>query len=48
LLKESRMNHFGKMAFRWVYWNMLLKARHIPFVTPTMKLAGKELEESNS
>ncbi|HEX6914610.1 MAG TPA: FAD/NAD(P)-binding oxidoreductase, partial [Chitinophagaceae bacterium] len=28
LLKESRMNHLGKLAFRWVYWNMLLKGRH--------------------
>jgi len=46
LLKESRINHFGKMAFRWVYWNMLLKARHIPFVTPTMDEAGKNFEES--
>ncbi len=45
LLQESRVNHFGKMAFRWVYWNMLLKARHIPFVTPTMTLAGKDIDE---
>jgi sulfide:quinone oxidoreductase len=44
LLKESRMNHFGKMAFRWIYWNMLLKGRSIPFVSPTMSLAGKDLE----
>ncbi len=46
LLQESRVNHFGKMAFRWVYWNMLLKARHIPFVTPAMNEAGKKFEES--
>ncbi len=45
LLKESRMNHFGKLAFRWVYWNMLLKGRHIPFVSATMSTAGKDLEE---
>lgn len=44
LLKESRVNHFGKMAFRWVYWNMLLKGRHIPFVTPTMQEAGKKFD----
>jgi len=44
LLKESRVNHFGKMAFRWVYWNMLLKARHIPFVSPTMSEAGKHFD----
>jgi sulfide:quinone oxidoreductase len=41
LLKESRMNHFGKLAFRWVYWNMLLPGRHIPFVTATMNEDGK-------
>lgn len=41
LLKESRMNHMGKLAFRWIYWNMLLKGTHIPFVSTTMQEAGK-------
>ncbi len=41
LLKESRMNHMGKLAFRWIYWNMLLKGTHIPFVSATMSEAGK-------
>lgn len=41
LLKESRVNHLGKLAFRWVYWHMLLKATPIPFVPAKMKLAGK-------
>ncbi|MFZ4056888.1 MAG: type III sulfide quinone reductase, selenoprotein subtype [Ferruginibacter sp.] len=41
LMKESRMNHMGKLAFRWVYWNMLLKGTHIPFVSATMSEAGK-------
>ena len=45
LLKESRMNHMGKMAFRWIYWNMLLKGKHIPFVSATMSEKGKKLEE---
>lgn len=44
LLKESRMNHMGKLAFRWVYWNMLLKGIPIPFVPATMSEAGKHLE----
>ncbi|NNK73170.1 MAG: NAD(P)/FAD-dependent oxidoreductase [Flavobacteriaceae bacterium] len=44
LLKESRTNHMGKMAFRWVYWNMLLKGRHIPFVSTAMTKKGKQLE----
>ncbi|MFZ1751791.1 MAG: FAD/NAD(P)-binding oxidoreductase [Saprospiraceae bacterium] len=43
LLKESRLNHLGKLAFKWVYWNMLLKARPIPFVSARMKTAGKDL-----
>lgn len=42
LMKESRMNHAGKMAFKWVYWNMLLKGTHIPFVSATMQEAGKQ------
>ncbi|MCP4039931.1 MAG: NAD(P)/FAD-dependent oxidoreductase, partial [bacterium] len=30
LLRESRRNHWGKLAFRWMYWNALLPARPIP------------------
>ncbi len=41
LLKPSRLNHLGKLAFRWVYWNMLLKGRPIPFIPAKMKKAGK-------
>ena len=44
LLKESRTNHFGKLAFRWVYWNVLLKGIHIPFVSTDMQEAGKNFE----
>ncbi len=44
LLKESRMNHYGKLAFRWIYWNMLLKGRPIPFVSATMDERGKNFE----
>jgi sulfide:quinone oxidoreductase len=46
LLKESRMNHMGKLAFRWIYWNMLLKGTHIPFVSATMTEKGKHFEET--
>ncbi len=42
LLEETRMNHMGKMAFRWIYWNMLIKGIHIPFVSATMTESGKE------
>lgn len=44
LLKESRMNHMGKLAFRWIYWNVLLKGTHIPFVSATMQEAGKHFD----
>ncbi len=44
LLKESRMNHMGKLAFRWIYWNMLLKGHAIPFVSNTMQEAGKHFD----
>lgn len=30
LLKETRINHFGKLMFRWIYWHLLLKGRKIP------------------
>ena len=45
LLKESRANHMGKMAFRWIYWNMLIKGIHIPFVSATMSEKGKNFEK---
>jgi sulfide:quinone oxidoreductase len=47
LLKESRMNHMGKLAFKWIYWNMLITGRHIPFVESKMNEAGKEYEPVN-
>ena len=42
LLRESRLNHWGKLAFRWIYWNLLLRGRHIPFVSAQLSLRGKE------
>ncbi|MEZ0448348.1 type III sulfide quinone reductase, selenoprotein subtype [Cellulomonas sp. ICMP 17802] len=41
LLKETRANHLGKLAFRWVYWNVLLPGRPMP-LSPTMSMAGKK------
>ena len=40
LLKETRINHFGKLVFKWIYWNILLKGRRLP-VTSHMSMAGK-------
>jgi len=48
LLKETRANHWGKLAFRWVYWNMLLKGVSIPFVSATMSTKGKKIEHVNN
>ena len=42
LLQESRMNHWGKMIFRWMYWNILLKGKPM-LVTAEMSMAGKWL-----
>ncbi len=43
LLKESRLNHWGKLAFRWVYWNMLLKGRTLPGIPTKMSKIGKKI-----
>ena len=43
LLAESRLNHLGKMAFRWVYWNILLPGWPIPLVGHKMSLRGKNI-----
>ena len=44
LLKESEVNHWGKLAFRWMYWNLLLPGRPIP-LPAHMSMAGKHPEE---
>jgi sulfide:quinone oxidoreductase len=41
LLKESRLNHLGKLMFQWFYWHALLPGRDIPGVPPEMSMAGK-------
>jgi sulfide:quinone oxidoreductase len=41
LLRESRINHLGKLAFQWVYWHALLPGREIPGIGPAMPAAGK-------
>ena len=44
LLKETRANHLGKLAFRWIYWNVLLPGRPVP-LPALMSMAGKHLPE---
>ena len=41
LLKESRINHFGKMAFRHIYWHALLPGYSFPGISPRMTMTGK-------
>lgn len=43
LLGESRTNHLGKLAFRWMYWNALLPGRDLPVVEARMSMSGKRL-----
>ena len=40
LLEETRVNHWGKLAFRWMYWHLLLPGRPIP-LPAHMSMAGK-------
>ncbi len=40
LLEESATNHWGKLAFKWVYWNVLLEGKELP-LDHRMLLAGK-------
>ena len=41
LLKNTRLNHWSKLAFKWIYWNILLKGKYIP-IEPNMPMAGKK------
>ncbi|QWF77971.1 type III sulfide quinone reductase, selenoprotein subtype [Amycolatopsis sp. CA-230715] len=41
LLKESRLNHLGKLMFAWWYWHGLLPGRDIPGVSASMPHSGK-------
>jgi sulfide:quinone oxidoreductase len=44
LLKETAVNHWGKLGFRWIYWNVLLPGRPIP-LPAHMSMAGKYPKE---
>jgi sulfide:quinone oxidoreductase len=43
LLKESRLNHLGKLLFESVYWHGLLPGRDIPGIGSAMPTNGKHL-----
>jgi sulfide:quinone oxidoreductase len=40
LLAENARNHWGKLAFRWIYWHLLLPGRRLP-LPAHMSMAGK-------
>jgi len=42
LLRESTINHYGKLMFRWVYWNLLLRGVELP-IANEMLMAGKQV-----
>lgn len=46
LLKESHLNHLGKLMFSWFYWHTLLPGRDMPGVTSAMPMRGKTLEHA--
>jgi sulfide:quinone oxidoreductase len=41
LLKESRLNHLGKLLFESIYWHGLLPGRDVPGIRAAMPIAGK-------
>ncbi|HET6873987.1 MAG TPA: FAD/NAD(P)-binding oxidoreductase [Acidimicrobiales bacterium] len=43
LLKESRLNHLGKLLFEPAYWHALLPGRELPGITSSMPAGGKRL-----
>ena len=38
------MNHWGKMMFRWMYWNILLQGKELP-LPALMSMAGKDAKD---
>jgi len=46
LLKQSRLNHLGKLMFAWLYWHALLPGRDLPGVAADMPHAGKHVPET--
>ncbi len=45
LLEETELNHWGKMMFKWTYWNVLLPGKPMP-LPAHMSMAGKRFEET--
>lgn len=41
LLQNTKMNHYGKVLFRWIYWHILLKGKELP-IENEMTMYGKK------
>ena len=48
LLKQSRLNHLGKLGFQHLYWHVLLPGRDIPGLGASMPRAGKRFPAAAS
>lgn len=44
LLEETAINHWGKLMFKWIYWNALVKGRELP-IDSHMSMTGKKMPE---
>jgi len=40
LLEETKVNHYGKIMFRWMYWHLLLRGAELP-IESQMVMFGK-------
>ncbi|HKK45693.1 MAG TPA: FAD/NAD(P)-binding oxidoreductase [Balneolaceae bacterium] len=48
LLEETAINHWGKLMFKWLYWNAIIKGRELPFVSSEMSMAGKKIPKEKN
>jgi sulfide:quinone oxidoreductase len=46
LLRETRLNHLGKLSMKFVYWNILLRGIPVPGISSKMGRAGKIIPEA--
>lgn len=47
LLKETRLNHLGKLAMKFTYWNILLRGIPVPGISSKMSKAGKKIPDTS-
>ncbi|MFZ2395078.1 MAG: FAD/NAD(P)-binding oxidoreductase [Smithella sp.] len=48
LLRETRLNHIGKLSMKFVYWNILLRGIPVPGISSKMSRAGKVISDTAS